>query len=119
MSNDKKIPETIPDICVLKFEAQWCGPCKAISPYIEQMKKDFPEIPVFNIDADENPDICSKYGITKLPTFVFLNNGFRRDIIGIDKTTIKLEFDRIKNNMPNQIPDQNLPQHQEARIQSS
>ena len=102
MNNEIKIPET----CVLKFEAKWCGPCKTITPYIDQLKKKYSDIEVICIDADENPELCAFYKISKLPTFVFKHSGRRRDVIGIDKTIINTEFENINNHIANQIKDQ-------------
>ena len=97
---------TIPDICVLKFEAKWCGPCKVIKPFIDEMKNEYPCVKVICIDADESPELCAKYKISKLPTFVFKYDGRRRDLIGIDKTNLKAEFENINKHITNQIKDQ-------------
>lgn len=102
MNNEIKIPET----CILKFEAKWCGPCKAIKPFIDELKEKYPDLKVIAIDADENPDICATYKISKLPTFVFKQNGRRRDLIGTDKTLISTEFENINKHIANQIKDQ-------------
>lgn len=109
----------IPKICVLKFEASWCGPCKAISPYIDELKKDYDKIPVIVIDADENQDICMKYGVTKLPTFVFLNGKTTSFVIGTDKTKISIEFNNLNKMISNQIQDQQLPTDTDARVSST
>ena len=111
MNNELKIPET----CVLKFEAKWCGPCKVIKPYIDEMKEKYEDIEVICIDADEHPELCATYKISKLPTFVFKYNGRRRDIIGIDKTIIKTEFENIKKHMANQIKDQTQNTHKDPK----
>ena len=102
MNNEIKITET----CILKFEAKWCGPCKAISPHIDELKQKYPNIKVISIDADENPQLCAEYGILKLPTFVFKSPGRKRSVIGIDKTIINTEFEIINKSMLNQIKDQ-------------
>tara|TARA_B100001989_G_scaffold233180_1_gene192888 strand:+ start:2809 stop:3147 length:339 start_codon:yes stop_codon:yes gene_type:complete len=102
MNSEVKIPET----CVLKFEAKWCGPCKTIKPHIDELKEKYPNIEVICIDADENPELCAIYRISKLPTFVFKYTGRRRDVIGIDKIIINNEFENINKHMANQIKDQ-------------
>ena len=92
----------IPDKAVLKFEASWCGPCKAITPYIEELKKKYPDVPVVVIDADEEPDVCHEYDVTKLPTFVFKNGKQKSVIIGTDKINIELNFGKLNNLIVNQ-----------------
>tara|TARA_E500000178_G_C16767615_1_gene637637 strand:+ start:205 stop:558 length:354 start_codon:yes stop_codon:yes gene_type:complete len=110
----------IPDICVLKFSASWCGPCKAISPYIEELKKEYPTVKVIEIDADENQELCKKYTITKLPSFVFLNKTEKKTIVGIDKTTLNLNFIRTYKAMnSNQIEMFDIPEDQTARVNVS
>lgn len=105
----------IPEICILKFQATWCGPCKDISSYIDELKKLYPSIPVLSIDADENQSLCQKYNVTKLPTFIFQTKNYKRVIIGTDKQILKLEFSKINDFViSNQI--QNFPQDQSARV---
>lgn len=101
MSNAIKIPEN----CILKFEAKWCGPCQTIKPFIEEMKGKY-NTEIITIDADEHPDICQEYNVTKLPTFVFKYNGKVKLLIGTDKKNIEMEFFACQNNISNQIKDQ-------------
>lgn len=105
----------VPETCILKFQATWCGPCKDISPYIDELKKLYPTIIVLSIDADENQTLCQQYNITKLPTFVFQTKNYKRVIVGTDKQLLKLEFSKINDFViSNQI--QNFPQDQSARV---
>jgi|TARA_A200000159_G_scaffold163458_1_gene189753 thioredoxin 1 len=56
----------------LYFSAPWCGPCKMLSPVMEQVGN---TIPVNKINVDEQPDFAQKYGIRSVPTVVLLEGG--------------------------------------------
>lgn len=110
----------IPDVCVLKFSASWCGPCKTISPYINELKKNYPTLQVIEIDADENQQLCKEYEITKLPSFVFLNKKEKKTVIGIDKIVLNLNFVELYKTMKsNQIDSSRIPEDQTARVDIS
>ena len=69
---------------------EWCGPCRAISPFIEQMVKDYEgKALIFKVDAEKSPNVAEKYGIISVPTFLFIKNG---DLVdkqtGITKATL-------------------------------
>ena len=64
---------------VLDFTASWCGPCQMITPEIEKLAnmEDFVSVKFYKVDVD-NPDcedVCSNYGITCMPTFIYIKNG--------------------------------------------
>lgn len=63
-------------LTVIDFWAVWCGPCRMISPIIEELSKDYEgKILVGKVDVDQNPQISMKYGIRSIPTILFLKNG--------------------------------------------
>ena len=102
--------------CVLKFEAAWCGPCRAITPYIKELSTSC-EVNVHTVDADEHPDICQKFKVTKLPTFIFLYEDSIKSIVGTDKDVLRREFLKLKSKA-NQNLDQKLqiPTHKDAQV---
>lgn len=102
--------------CVLKFEATWCGPCRAITPYIKELSTSI-GVDVHVVDADEHPDMCQKFNVTKLPTFIFLYEDSTKSIVGTDKDVLKREFLKLKSKA-NQNVDQKLqvPTHQDAQV---
>lgn len=56
--------------------AEWCGPCKTISPIIDQLSVDFQnELSVGKLDVDSNSDIVSELSIRNIPTILFYKNG--------------------------------------------
>jgi thioredoxin 1 len=61
---------------VVDFGAVWCGPCKKLSPIIDEVAKEMTDkINVFKIDADENPETTKKYKVVYLPTLLIFKNG--------------------------------------------
>ena len=60
---------------LLDFFATWCGPCRMIAPFIEQIAEEHPEYVVGKIDVDEEPELAQEFGIQSIPTLVVLKNG--------------------------------------------
>lgn len=64
---------------LVDFYAQWCGPCKAIAPVIEQISQDYDDLKVVKVDADNAQALMTKYGIRGIPTLLLFDNG---EVIG-------------------------------------
>lgn len=63
-------------LSVIDFWAEWCGPCRAISPVIEELAKDYADkINVGKVNVDHNPQLSVQYGITSIPAILFIKNG--------------------------------------------
>ena len=63
-------------LVVIDFWAEWCGPCRAISPVIDELAKEFEDKAVIGkVDVDSNSAIAEKYGIRNIPTVIFIKNG--------------------------------------------
>jgi thioredoxin 1 len=58
---------------VLKFYADWCGPCKMLSKTLENLKDN--DIPIREVDIDEQTDLAVQYNVRSVPTMVLLENG--------------------------------------------
>lgn len=63
-------------LVMIDFWAQWCGPCKVLSPIVEQLASEYGEKAVIGkLDVDVNQEVSMKYGIRSLPTILWLKNG--------------------------------------------
>ncbi|MEO0327159.1 MAG: thioredoxin [Pseudomonadota bacterium] len=61
---------------VVDFWAEWCGPCKAIGPSLEEISNEMDgQVKITKVNIDENPDIAAKYGVRSIPTLVLFKNG--------------------------------------------
>ncbi len=61
---------------LLDFWAEWCGPCRMIGPFVEQISEEFEgRAIVGKVDVDSNPGVASRFGIRNIPTILFFKNG--------------------------------------------
>ncbi|MDF1698779.1 MAG: thioredoxin [Saprospiraceae bacterium] len=63
-------------VSVVDFWAEWCGPCRLITPIIEDMHNEFEgQAKIGKVNVDDNPEISSKYGVRSIPTILFIKDG--------------------------------------------
>jgi thioredoxin 1 len=61
---------------VVDFFAEWCGPCKAMAPALDQVSQEMAgKVKVVKIDVDQNPEITQKYRIQAMPTLMIFKDG--------------------------------------------
>lgn len=60
---------------LLDFYADWCGPCRMLSPVIEQIADEHPEIVVGKVNVDEENALAMRFGITSIPFVALIKNG--------------------------------------------
>ncbi|MDR2462051.1 MAG: thioredoxin [Mycoplasmataceae bacterium] len=60
---------------VVDFYADWCGPCKMLSPIFENVAKKYPKINFTKINVDESNDIAEKYNVLSIPTIIVFKDG--------------------------------------------
>jgi thioredoxin 1 len=67
---------------VVDFYADWCGPCRIVSPIIEQLSREFAGKAKFvKVNTDENQELAAKYGIMSIPTIMFFSGGKVKDVV--------------------------------------
>ena len=60
---------------VVDFFATWCGPCKMLSPVMDEISNELSDINFYKVDVDKNEDIAREYGIMSIPTIIIFENG--------------------------------------------
>ena len=60
---------------MIDFFANWCGPCKMMSPVIDEIAEELQNIKVGKINVDENQDLAMKYNVMSIPTIVIIQDG--------------------------------------------
>lgn len=60
---------------LLDFYADWCGPCKMLSPIIDEIAKENPQYTVGKINVDENPELAMEFGVSTIPNLVIMEGG--------------------------------------------
>ena len=60
---------------LLDFWAAWCGPCRRVSPIIEEIASERTDIKVCKVNVDEQPELASQFRIMSIPTLMVMENG--------------------------------------------
>ena len=67
LKSDKKV--------LVDFYADWCGPCRMVGPFIEEISEEHPEYLVCKINVDEEPELALKYNVSSIPAIMVFENG--------------------------------------------
>ena len=67
LKNNKKV--------LVDFYADWCGPCRMLSPIIEEIAKENDEYEFVKVNVDDCPEVSRKYGVMSIPTLIVFENG--------------------------------------------
>ncbi len=60
---------------LVDFWASWCGPCKMLSPVVEQLSEETPDVKFVGVDVDDAEGLAVKYGISSIPCLVLFKDG--------------------------------------------
>ena len=62
-------------VVLIDFYADWCGPCRMVSPIVDQIAEEFDEYLVAKINVDEEPELASRFNVSSIPMLVVMKNG--------------------------------------------
>lgn len=83
---------------VIDFYADWCGPCRQISPLFEELESEYGDRVQFRrVNVDANEQLAAQYGITSIPTFIFLDAEGRvvSSVTGADSAALQAEVRKL------------------------
>jgi thioredoxin 1 len=87
-----------PGLMLVDFWAEWCGPCRAIAPVLEELVRGSGgRVTLAKVNVDENPGLAARYGIRSIPTILFVKNGKVADqVIGaVPKAQLQKKLDAL------------------------
>lgn len=60
---------------LVDFWAEWCGPCRMVSPLVDEIAQERPDIVVGKVNVDEQPELSMQFGVMSIPTLLVFKNG--------------------------------------------
>lgn len=85
LKSDKKV--------LVDFWASWCGPCKMLSPIIDEIAKETDKVKVGKVNVDEESDLATQFAVMSIPTLILFENGKPiKQIVGVQSKTAILNM---------------------------
>jgi thioredoxin 1 len=99
ITDDTFESETKSGLVIVDFWAEWCGPCKAIGPTLEELAVEYAgSVKICKMNVDENYNIPVKFGVRSIPTLIAFKDGVKKDIKtgAVSKSVYKTWIDSMK-----------------------
>lgn len=90
LSSDKPV--------LVDFWAEWCGPCRMISPIVEELHNEYEgKAVITKVDVDASPNTAAKFGVRNIPTILFFKNGevVDKQVGAVPKSTLVEKIDGL------------------------
>ena len=69
---------------IIDFYADWCGPCRMMSPIIDEIAEENKDVKVGKVNVDENQDLAMKYNVMSIPTIIIFKDGkVHKQFVGV------------------------------------
>jgi thioredoxin 1 len=82
MNREEFNAEVSDGIVIVDFWAEWCGPCKMVTPVLEELASEF-DAKLFKVNVDDNPELAKEFGITGIPAIMLYKDGNKmREVTG-------------------------------------
>ena len=62
-------------LALVDFYADWCGPCKMMSPIVDEIADERTDVTVAKVNVDESSELASRFGVVSIPTLIIFKNG--------------------------------------------
>jgi len=83
--NENNFENTVlksPKLTLVDFSAPWCGPCRKMTPVLEQIQNEMVDsIKITKVDTDKHPNLASEYGVFSLPSMLLFKNGEVKEVM--------------------------------------
>jgi len=83
---------------LVDFWAEWCGPCRMVTPIVEELSKDYEGTAIVGkVNVDNNNEISAKFGIRNIPTILFIKNGevVDKQVGAVQKSVLAEKLDKL------------------------
>lgn len=75
LTNEDFNSEIKEGMVLVDFYADWCGPCRMLSPVIEEVARELPDLKVIKVNVDEREDVAKMFGVMSIPTLILFRDG--------------------------------------------
>ncbi|PKN80746.1 MAG: thioredoxin [Candidatus Cloacimonetes bacterium HGW-Cloacimonetes-1] len=99
LNNENFSKVTSTGVVLVDFWAAWCGPCKMLSPIVDEVAEEDSSVVIAKLNVDEFPELAGKHGVMSIPTLMFFKDGVLQDTsIGVvSKNVIKTKLEQLKS----------------------